>query len=211
MESDLIDQIDSIDKSLMLVLNYDGGYVQDYIWQGFSSRLLWILPALLLIIHLFRHQKPEQALTIIAAIALTVVLCDQVSSGLIKPLFARLRPSHNPEIAGLLHYVNGYHGGMYGFVSSHTANSFGVTTYVALLLRRRWVTFCMVLLSIAVGYSRIYLGVHYPGDVMAGGLLGGIIGACCYKMWLFYSNNLKQRLSQYQWQHFRAWLFPPQG
>lgn len=191
----------------MLLLNYDGGHLQDCIWQGFSSKLLWVLPASLLVIHLFKHQKPERALSVIMAIALTVLLCDQVSSGLIKPLFARLRPSHNPEIAGLLHYVNGYHGGMYGFVSSHAANSFGVATYVALLLKRRWVTFSLALLAIGVSYSRIYLGVHYPGDVIAGGLLGVVIGGGCYKVWIFSCNNPKMRMPRCQWQHIWSWIF----
>lgn len=205
MELTLVNQMDSVDKSLMLLLNYDGGHVQDCLWQVFSSRLLWVLPAVLLITYLFRKEKPAQALSIIIAIALTVLLCDQISSGLIKPLVARLRPSHNPDICVLLHYVNGYHGGMYGFVSSHAANSFGVAAFVSLLLRRRWVLMAMAILAAGVAYSRIYLGVHYPGDVLAGGLLGVIVGTSVYKVWLF-CNNIKVEMPQCRWQHVKTWL-----
>lgn len=182
MENEIISLVDGIDKNLMLTLNFNGGYVQDCIWQTFSSRLLWILPALMLIVYSFRHYRWPKALSFILAVALTVLLCDQISSGLLKPLFMRLRPSHCIALAGQLHFVDGYRGGMYGFVSSHAANAFGAVTFVALVLRRRKITFALVSLALLVSYSRIYLGVHYPGDILAGGLLGCLIGYAIYKV-----------------------------
>ena len=185
MENEIINWVDCIDKNLMLMLNFNGGYVQDCIWQTFSSRLLWILPALMFIVYSFRHYRWPRALSFIFAIALTILLCDRISSGLIKPFFMRLRPSHCIALAGQLHFVDGYRGGMYGFVSSHAANAFGAVTFVALVLRRRKLTCALFLLALLVSYSRIYLGVHYPGDILAGGLLGCFIGYAIYKITFF--------------------------
>ena len=190
METEFINWIDGIDKNLMLLLNFDGGYAQDCIWLTFSSRLLWILPALLFIVYAFMHYRWPKALSFILAIALTILFCDQISSSFLKPLFMRLRPSHCLELSGQLHFVDGYRGGMYGFVSSHAANAFGAVTFVSLVLRRKLITYALFSLALFVSYSRIYLGVHYPGDILAGGLLGCMIGYAVYKI-LFYAFTLR--------------------
>ncbi len=181
MDNSLIYWLDSMDRQLMLILNYDGGAVQDWWWQACSSRLIWVLPAAYVVYRLFARQRRwAYSAVLLLGLVLAVALCDQVSSGLIKPLVGRLRPSHEPALAGLLHLVDGYRGGMYGFVSSHAANAFGAVTYVALALRRRRFTLVMTAMALAVGYSRIYLGVHYPGDVLAGALLGVVMGTLAY-------------------------------
>lgn len=183
MDNSIVYWLDGMDRQLMLILNYDGGVVQDWCWQACSSRLIWVLPAMYFVYRLFARQRRwADAAVLLLGLVLTVTLCDQVSSGLIKPLVGRLRPSHAPALAGLLHLVDGYRGGLYGFVSSHAANAFGAVVYVALTLRRRRMTLAMVALALAVSYSRIYLGVHYPGDVLAGALLGAVIGALTYGM-----------------------------
>ena len=176
-----IQWLDNTDKQLMLLLNYDGGTAQDTFWWLLSSKLLWILPALLFLFYICKHKHWTQSVAIIVALTATIALCDSISSGLIKPLFARLRPSQCPELQPLLHFVNGSHGGLYGFVSSHAANAFGAATFVSLVVRNRKVTKGMLILASCVGYSRIYLGVHYPGDVLAGAMLGCLIGWGMYQ------------------------------
>ena len=188
----IIDKLDSIDKHLMLLLNYDGGYTQDCFWQFMSSRLLWVIPSLLFIINVFKHFDCTKAISMIIAMVITVALCDQVSSNVIKPLIARLRPSHAPELERLLHFVNGYHGGLYGFVSSHAANSWGAVSLASLIIHRRWTTYILITLALCVSYSRIYLGVHYPADVVCGGMLGTIIGFCVYRIMCYTLNITKQ-------------------
>ena len=106
----------------------------------------------------------------VLAVALTVALSDQIASSLIKPLVCRLRPSHAEHFVAYV--LNGHRGGMYGFVSSHAANSFGVAVLLILLSRNRLVAASMLLWAAVVSYSRIYLGVHYPGDIICGALVG---------------------------------------
>ena len=187
-----IDKLDSTDKYLMLLLNYDGGYLQDCFWQFMSSRLLWVVPSLLFIIYAFKHFNRAEAIGMIIAMAVTVTLCDQVSSNVIKPLVARFRPSHAPELEGMLHLVNGYRGGIYGFVSSHAANSFGAVTLATLIIHRRWATCLSTALALCVCYSRVYLGVHYPADIICGGMLGVFIGFCVYRIMCYTQNITKQ-------------------
>lgn len=112
----LLNALIDIDKSLTVFLNYDGGPMQDILWYSLSSRLIWIPIGMALILYLMRDiKKWKEALAIVLAIAVIITLCDQISSSVMKPYFARLRPSHTPGVENLLHYVNGYHGGKYGF------------------------------------------------------------------------------------------------
>lgn len=182
-DNEILNSLDTIDRSITVALNHDGGPVQDDIWTVFSSRLIWVLPALALIAHLLYNKRTrKKTVVVVLALALVVTLCDQTTSGLMKPLFARLRPSHTPGVMHLLHYVDGYRGGLYGFASSHAANSFGAVMFVALLLRRWWVTVSMTLLALCVCYSRIYLGVHFFGDIFVGAVIGCAFGYMIYKL-----------------------------
>jgi len=113
---------------------------------------------------------------ILLGIALCVLLADQLSVHLFKNVFQRLRPSHEPELTGMVHLVRDYRGGNWGFVSSHAANTFAIATFLSLIFKNR--KFWIILFSwcIIVSYTRIYLGVHYPGDIFGGALLGMVIG-----------------------------------
>ena len=178
--------LDSIDRHITVALNYDGGPVQDCIWLAFSSRLIWVLPAVALIAYLYANRRTRsKTLMVIVALAVIVTLCDQTTSSLMKPYFARLRPSHTPGVENLLHYVNGYRGGQYGFASSHAANSFGAVTFVSLFLRKWRVSVALFALALCVCFSRIYLGVHFFGDITVGTLIGTLIGYLVYKIVTF--------------------------
>ena len=121
--------MDLSDKQLMLTLNYDGGSVTDGFWYMLSSKYSSI-PLIVGLLFSFYYFKAKwyEALFIVLSIVLVIFLSDQISSSIIKPYFCRLRPSHSPAIADMLHYVNEYRSGRYGFVSSHAANALGVAT-----------------------------------------------------------------------------------
>ncbi len=168
------------DMLSMVTINVYGSRYSDYLFYNLSSKLIW-LPLILSIVCVVMSgcKSKVRALVLIVASVAVVALCDQVS-GVIKRIVERPRPSHNDNISYLLHYVNEYRGGRFGFVSSHAANCFGESVWLMLLLRNRLVCASLFCFSIIVCYSRIYLGVHYPFDVLAGACLGNAIGVAVY-------------------------------
>ena len=113
---------------------------------------------------------------------MAVGLSDFVSSGLIKPWVCRLRPTHEPALAGMVHLVNGYTGGMYGFVSSHAANTMACALLFSLLYKNKYATIGLILWVALNCYSRMYLGVHYPGDIIGGLLVGALLAVLVYAL-----------------------------
>ena len=119
---------------------------------------------------------------VLAGFAVAIGLSDFVSSGLIKPWVCRLRPTHEPALAGMLHLVNGYTGGLYGFVSSHAANTMACALLFSLLYKNKYATIGLMLWVALNCYSRMYLGVHYPGDIIGGLLVGALFAVLVYAL-----------------------------
>ena len=128
----------------------------------------------------YRYTALLRVFIVLAGFAVAVGLSDFVSSGIIKPWVCRLRPTHEPALAGMLHLVNGYTGGMYGFVSSHAANTMACALLFSLLYRNKYATVALMLWVALNCYSRMYLGVHYPGDIIGGLLVGTLIAGMTY-------------------------------
>lgn len=107
-------------------------------------------------------------------IAVTIALCDQTASGLLKNTVQRLRPSHDPALMNLVHLSKAGPGGLYGYASSHAANVFGLATFLCFVLDHKFriLKYWMFVWATLVAYSRIYNGVHYPGDVITGIVIG---------------------------------------
>lgn len=124
-------------------------------------------------------------LSVVLFFLLVIGLCDHLSVAYIKPFVARLRPSFDPETKDLLHYFHGYRGGHHGFVSAHAANGFGVFVFFSMLFRRRMLTIALLFWVLMVCYSRIYLGVHFPGDLLGGALLGMVAGYLSYRLYMY--------------------------
>lgn len=174
----IIDWFDAADKAATVALNFDGGSGTDMLFHTVSSTFSWIPLGAVFLWLVYRECRGDwvKILAIILGLSITVTLCDRISAGIIKPLFMRLRPSHNDEICALLHYVGNRRGGLYGFVSSHAANAFGAVAYARLFIRKRGFVVPAFGFAATVGYSRIYLGLHYLGDVVFGALLGVVVG-----------------------------------
>ena len=184
----MLETLNFLDHELMLWLNYDGGAFQDAFWYTLSKIVTWIPLYIVIIFVMYRDSAKQQKkwmkfILLLLFTALIFAFTDQISAGIIKPWVQRPRPSHEVSIMDQLHYVNDYHGGAYGFVSSHAANCFGLAVWVSCLYKRRSLVWAMMLYAVLNCYSRIYLGVHYPGDIICGTILGilcGWLGYLCY-------------------------------
>lgn len=170
----------------------------DTFMSMFSGRYIWIAMYAALLYVLIRKFNGRQVLALAVGIALTITLADQICASLIRPIFERLRPSNlqNP-LSEFTHIVNNYRGGAYGFPSCHAANSFALATFMALVLRKRSFTAFIFLWAVLNSYSRIYLGVHYPGDLLAGAAVGSLAAALCFMAVYMICRSSDMRLRPY--------------
>ena len=178
----MLEALQSIDTDLFLFLNGLHSPFWDQVMWWISEKVNWI-PLYVLIVGYLVYRFRWKAVVILILTALLITLSDQLSVHLFKDVFRRLRPSHNEEISHLVHLVNNYRGGKYGFVSSHAANTFAIAMYTLLIIRHRYYTIFILTWACLVSYSRIYLGVHYPGDVLGGALLGILDGIFIF--WIY--------------------------
>jgi len=180
--------LERLDQQLFLFLNSINSPFWDQVMHALSGKIIWVPLYLSILIYMGIKYK-RKFLIILLFIILAATLADQ-SSVLVKNLVERLRPCHEPSLQGLVHLVNGECGGKFSFVSSHATNSFDVALLSLLFIRKGWFTISIVLWALVVGYTRIYLGVHYPGDVVCGSLLGALIGWGIYELYVLTDNKI---------------------
>lgn len=173
------------DQQLLLLLNGSESIYWDGFWVCITHPLTWVALYLSILILFVHSMDTPKAVLAVLMVALLILIADQGASSVFKPYFHRLRPTHEPLLQGMVQTVDGYTGGMYGFISSHAANSFALSTFVALVVRSRWITFVMFLYAMLTSYSRIYLGVHYPGDILCGALYGVLCALAVYAFFLY--------------------------
>ena len=183
-----MEKILELDKKLFLELNSYHNPWLDQLMMFLSSTSAWI-PLYLILLYAIIKNFRKDTWIVLLAVTITILLADQITSSFMKPFFERLRPSHDPELAGVVNIVDQYRGGRYGFASSHAGNTFGVATLMWLFLKsyRPWVGI-LFFWALGVGYTRIYLGVHYPGDIIAGQLIGFLSALVAY----FISTRIKK-------------------
>lgn len=182
-----------IDSTITFLLNGSHSlYVDGVAWFA-TQTLSWIPLLLALLYVLFRAHSLKQFIYLLLVLTLCVLIVDQVSSSLFKPMVERYRPSQNPYVMHLVDIVNGYRGGSYGFFSSHAANTAAVSTFSALLLRHRYVTWSLGGWTVINCWTRLYLGVHYVGDILMGVFMGGMVATVLYFLYLYICPEQKGR------------------
>jgi undecaprenyl-diphosphatase len=173
--------MEKLDQQLFLFLNSINSPFWDQVMSAVSGRLIWI-PLYLAIVYFLSRKLGKKMIVLVFIIAVVILLGNEFSV-IIKNIVQRPRPCHEPALEGMVHIVNGKCGGMYSFVSSHATNAFSVALLSLLFIRVRWFTVFIIVWALAVGYSRIYLGVHYPADVVCGSLLGAFTGWAGYTLY----------------------------
>ncbi len=181
--NDLIDKLLPFEKNAFLALNGSDSLFWDNVMWTYTGVLIWAPMVVFILYIVFRNQMLKEALLVLGALALVILFSDQLSSSFFKPLFKRHRPTHHVDYMHLVDTVKGYRGGQYGFISGHATNSFGIAVFLLLLFKNKLVTGFMILWATLYSYSRIYLGVHFISDILAGLLFGSIIGLLVYKIY----------------------------
>ncbi len=175
----IIELFKGLDTHLFLIINgLHSSFFDNFMW-AVSAKLSWI-PLYLSVLYLLIRTFKKDAFWIIVSLVLCILISDQLASGLLKELVKRLRPSHVDSLKSVIHLLKGYEGGLYGFASSHAANSAGFALITSLIFRNRLYTFSILAWALLVSYSRIYLGVHYPGDILGGMAIGVLAALLCH-------------------------------
>lgn len=179
-----MEEIIHYDKQLLLMLNGSDSVFLDWVVMTLTNALTWIpLYLSLLYVVIKTNRNVREVVLILLAAGLCVLLAGTIDDEIVKPLVARWRPGHDPEIGHLVDAVNNYRGGNYGFFSAHASNTFSLALFFSLLMRQRLLTIGLVSWSLVNCWTRMYLGVHYPGDITVGLIWGALVGFFVYKLY----------------------------
>ena len=189
-----MDFFTNIDSQLFLFLNGLHADWLDPIMIAITQMWVW-LPIYLFLIYLTVKQYGKRCWLLFLAVGLVVLCSDQLSSHVCKPLFHRLRPCYNVDFQDLISLPKGMAGGHYGFVSSHAANTFAIGTFLTAALRKntKWIGWLLFMWAFLSSYSRIYIGYHYPGDILCGAVLGTLIGLIVWKLYQILEKRLEKK------------------
>ena len=174
-------EIIDIDRQWLLALNGSDSLFLDGLVKTLTTASTWIPLYIALLYLVIKNNDQWQKMLLIVGAALTcVVLAGSLDDIFVKPMVARWRPTHDPVIGMDVDVVNGYRGGSYGFFSAHASNTFSLAVFFVLLIRNKVLSIALVIWSLINCWTRIYLGVHFLGDILVGILWGGIVGVAVW-------------------------------
>jgi len=180
----MVDYLNTIDGDILLFFNsIHSPYFDNLMWIA-TGRWIWIPLYISILFVLLKKYGLRQTLGWLIAVAITIAIADQLCASILRPIIGRYRPANllNP-LSALVHTVNGYRGGRFGFPSCHAANTFALVALLAPVIKQRRFTMTLIAWALLNCYSRMYLGVHYPGDLIAGAIIGSAIGTGIYLLW----------------------------
>lgn len=174
-----------IDREILAFFNGSASLFVDNLAVVLTSGLTWIpLYISLLYIVIKNNETMKQIMLVIGCVFLCIVLSDGVADFIVKPLVGRLRPSNDPLVMCTVDVVNGMRSAQYSFFSAHASNTFCIAMFFSLLVRKKSFVVSMVTWSLVNCWTRMYLGLHYPSDIIVGLLWGGIVGSVVYLIYI---------------------------
>ena len=187
---DLGSSLIALDKEWLLAVNGSDSLFLDRVAKVLTTAITWLPMYLsLFFVVLHNNESVRKVIYVLLGAGLCVLLAGAVDDEIVKPLVARWRPTHDPEIGMQVDIVNGYRGGNYGFFSAHAANTFSIAVFFCWLIRSRVLSWALVIWSLTNCWTRMYLGVHFPGDILVGLTWGFMVGSFSY--FLYYRTTRK--------------------
>lgn len=179
-----MDEIIQLDKDLFLYLNTLGTTTWDGFWTFLSERSFWIPLYILLLYLLYKKFGLKQTVLVLALTLLMILFTDQITN-VFKNSFQRSRPCFTPEFEGLMRKVGCERRGQFGFTSAHASNHFGIALFLGLIFRQKfkWMLGALLIWAAFISYSRVYLGVHFPLDIICGATLGLVLAGLNFKLY----------------------------
>ena len=182
------------DKDLLLSLNGSESLYLDRVMRVLTAAVTWVpLYISLFYVVLNNNDNFRKVIMILCGAGLCVLLAGTVDDMIVKPMVGRWRPTHDPEIGMMVDIVDGYRGGRFGFFSAHASNTFSIAVFFCWLVRSRLLSLALILWSFTNCWTRLYLGVHFPGDILVGLLWGGLVGSVVYFLYYRLSRNMTSR------------------
>ena len=178
--------LNEIDHQLTLAINGSDSLFWDNVMYTVTDSFSWTLVIIVLLAIIFKNNTWKEALMVYVAMILLIVVADRICSGIVKPLVARWRPTQDPQLMYLVDVVRGYRGGRFGFFSGHACNTMCMAMFLSWLFRSTKVTLTLFFWSLSTTFTRLYLGVHYLGDVCVGFIVGAILGFGFYWLMEYY-------------------------
>lgn len=172
--------INQLDHTLTLLINGSDSIFWDNVMYTVTNTFSWSMVIVALLVIIFKNNSIKNTLIILLTIALLIFVADRICSGLVKPMVARWRPAQDTQLMYMVDVVRGYRGGRFGFFSGHACNTMCMAVFLSMLFRSAKVTLVLIFWSLTTTFTRLYLGVHYLGDVCVGWCVGIILGLLFY-------------------------------
>lgn len=172
--------INQLDHTLTLLINGSDSIFWDNVMYTVTNTFSWSMVIVALLVIIFKNNSIKNTLIILLTIAFFIFVADRICSGLVKPMVARWRPAQDPQLMYMVDVVRGYRGGRFGFFSGHACNTMCMAVFLSMLFRSAKVTLVLIFWSLTTTFTRLYLGVHYLGDVCVGWCVGVILGLLFY-------------------------------